>query len=204
MKSIRLGVLGSGSGTNLQAILDAIDSGHLHAEVRLVMSDVPHAKILSRAATRAIPTEVIDCGGHSCQFPLSSQAHVAKRMIESGVDLICLAGFMRLVKQPLLDAFPSRILNIHPSILPAFPGLRAWQQALDAGVHETGCTVHLVDAGMDTGPILMQARVPVLMDDTAESLHARIQQAEYRLFPAAITSYQRQKGAGGYGPGDSK
>ncbi len=107
-------------------------------------------------------------------------------LLEAGVDMVCLAGFMRLVKQPLLDAFPNRILNIHPSLLPAFPGLDAWKQALDAAVPETGCTVHYVDAGMDTGPTLLRAKVPVKPGDTAETLHARIQEQEHRIYPEAI------------------
>jgi phosphoribosylglycinamide formyltransferase-1 len=102
------------------------------------------------------------------------------------VDLVCLAGFMRMIKSPFLDAFPGRIINIHPSLLPAFPGLEAWKQALDAGVAETGCTVHYVDAGMDSGEIILQAAVPVLPDDTATILHARIQQQEHRIYPQAV------------------
>jgi phosphoribosylglycinamide formyltransferase-1 len=104
----------------------------------------------------------------------------------AGVDIVCLAGFLRLVKQPLLDAFPKRILNIHPSLLPAFPGLQSWKQALDAGAAESGCSVHFVDPGMDTGPIILQEAVPILPDDTADSLHARIQVVEHRLYPEAI------------------
>jgi phosphoribosylglycinamide formyltransferase-1 len=107
-------------------------------------------------------------------------------MVDAGAELVCLAGFMRLIKSPLLQAFPQRVINIHPSLLPAFPGLEAWKQALDARAVETGCTVHYVDAGMDTGPIIMQARVPVLPDDTYASLHARIQEQEHQLYPAAI------------------
>lgn len=186
MKSIRLGVLGSGSGSNFQALLDAIDTGRLNAEVALVMSDVPDARILQRARNRKIPAELIDCGAHATLFPASEQLRVANRLSEAAVDFVCLAGFMRLVKEPLLQAFRGRILNIHPSLLPAFPGLEAWKQAIAAGVKESGCTVHQVDSGMDTGPIVMQERVPVLATDTPESLHARIQEAEHRLYPKAI------------------
>ena len=186
MKPLTLGVLGSGSGTNFQALLDAIDDGQLDARVAIVMSDNPQARILQRARDRGIPADVIDCAGHSSRFPLARQQETARRLVGHGVDIVCLAGFMRLVKGPLLEAFPSRILNIHPSLLPAFPGLDAWRQAVDAGVAESGCTVHVVDAGMDTGPIVLQERVPVLAGDTAESLHARIQQAEHRLYPAAV------------------
>ncbi len=151
----KLGILGSGSGSNCQSIYDAIQSGSLRAEIAVVMSDNPDAYILT-----------------------------GKK--QYGVDCVCLAGFMRLVKLPLLKEFPSRILNIHPSLLPAFPGLHAWEQAVNAGAAESGCTVHYVDDGMDTGPILGQARVPVLPGDTPESLHARIQEQEHTLYPAMI------------------
>lgn len=184
---MKLGVLGSGSGSNMQAILDAIDAGTLDARIVLVLSDNPDAYILERARKRGIPTALIDCQGFKTKFPEATQRETAEQLRAAGVDLVCLAGFLRLVKQPLLDAFPNRILNIHPALLPAFPGLEAWKQALDAGVSETGCTVHLVDAGMDTGPVVLQEPVPVLPGDTPESLHARIQAVEHRLYPAAIS-----------------
>lgn len=170
----------------MQAILDAIDAGKLGARIRLVLSDKPDAYILDRAAKRGIETGVIDCRGFQTKFPEESQIETAARLKAAGVDLVCLAGFLRLVKRPLLDAFPQRILNIHPSLLPAFPGLESWKQALEAGVSETGCTVHVVDEGMDTGPIILQESVPVMPDDTPESLHARIQVLEHRLYPEAI------------------
>lgn len=181
-----LGILGSGSGSNMQAILDAIDAGTLDARIALVLSDNPGAFILQRAAQRGIATAVIDCGGFKTRFPAENQRQTAARLLDAGVETVCLAGFLRLVKQPLLDAFPRRILNIHPSLLPAFPGLESWKQALHAGVSETGCTVHFVDAGMDTGPVIVQEAVPVLPNDTAESLHARIQVVEHKLYPEAI------------------
>lgn len=171
----------------MQAILDAIDAGTLDARIAIVLSDNPDAYILERARKRGIATALIDCRGFKTRFPDEAQQETADRLKAAGVDLVCLAGFLRLVKRPLLDAFPSRILNIHPALLPAFPGLESWKQALDAGVSETGCTVHYVDEGMDTGPVILQETVPVLADDTAESLHARIQVAEHRLYPAAIT-----------------
>lgn len=186
MKPLVLGVLGSGSGSNFQAILDAIDDGRLDARVAIVMSDNPRARILDRARARGIQADTLDCAGHTSRFPLAEQRRAAARLRDFGVDLLCLAGFMRIVRQPLLDAFPMRIVNIHPSLLPAFPGLEAWRQALDAGVPETGCTVHFVDEGMDTGPPILQQPVPVLPGDTPESLHARIQQAEHRLYPEAL------------------
>ena len=172
----------------MQAILDAIDAGTLAARIALVLSDNPDAFILERARRRGIPIGLIDCGGLRTKFPDDTQAATAARLQDAGVELVCLAGFLRLVKRPLLDAFPQRILNIHPSLLPAFPGLESWKQALVAGVPETGCTVHVVDEGMDTGPVILQERVPVLPGDTAATLHARIQEAEHRLYPAAILS----------------
>lgn len=170
----------------MQAIMDAIEAGELDAEIVLVMSDFPDAYILGRARKAGLRAEVIDCGGFKTKFPDESQKAVADKLKEAGVDIVCLAGFMRLVKQPLLDIFPNRILNIHPSLLPAYPGLMAWKQAVDDGATESGCTVHYVDGGMDTGPIIMQAKVPVLPDDDADSLHARIQVQEHSLYPKAI------------------
>jgi phosphoribosylglycinamide formyltransferase-1 len=181
-----LGVLGSGSGSNMQAILDAIGDGSLDARIALVLSDNPDAFILERARKHGIETGVIGCQGFKTKFPEESQAETARRLKDAGVELVCLAGFLRLVKRPLLEVFPNRILNIHPSLLPAYPGLESWKQALEAGEKEAGCTVHFVDDGMDTGPIILQESVPILSDDTAELLHARIQLIEHRLYPAAI------------------
>lgn len=185
-KRMVLGILGSGSGSNMQAILDAIGAGTLDARIALVLSDNPDAFILERARNHGIATAVIDCRGFKTKFPEEAQQETADALKAAGVDLVCLAGFLRLVKRPLLDAFPNRILNIHPALLPAFPGLEAWKQALEAGVSETGCSVHYVDEGMDTGPVILQEAVPVLADDTAESLHARIQVVEHRLYPEAV------------------
>ena len=183
---MRIGILGSGSGSNMQAILDAIEDGSLDAEIALVLSDNPDAFILDRAKQNGIATAVIDCRGFKTKYPDEAQQETADALKAADVDLVCLAGFMRLVKQPLLDAFPNRILNIHPSLLPAYPGLQAWQQAITDGAKESGCTVHHVDAGMDTGPIILQAKVPVLPDDTSSTLHARIQIEEHRIYPEAI------------------
>ena len=191
-----LGVLGSGSGSNMQAILDAIDAGTLDARIAIVLSDNPDAFILERARQRGIETGVIDCRGFKTKFPEEAQAETALRLKDAGVELVCLAGFLRLVKRPLLDVFPERILNIHPSLLPAFPGLESWKQALEAGATEAGCTVHFVDDGMDTGPIILQEAVPVLADDTAETLHARIQLVEHRLYPEAIRKLAEAISAG--------
>lgn len=184
---LKLGVLGSGSGSNFQSILDAIRAGTLSAEVCIVLSDNPDAYILERARLAGIPAEVIDCRGFKTKFPEESQQELADKLLGMGVDVICLAGFMRLVKEPLLKAFPQRIINIHPSLLPAFPGLHAWGQAVSAGATESGCTVHYVDGGMDTGEIICQARVPVYPDDTATTLHQRIQVEEHKIYPAALT-----------------
>ena len=181
-----LGILGSGSGSNMQAILDAIDSGTLNARISIVLSDCPDALILERARKRGIETGVIDCSGIRNKFPDEAQRETAQRLLAAGVEVVCLAGFLRLVKRPLLDFFPNKILNIHPSLLPAFPGLEAWKQALDAGVTEAGCTVHFVDEGVDTGPILLQESLPILAGETADSLHARIQCIERRIYPDAL------------------
>lgn len=170
----------------MQAILDAVEAGDLEARIALVLSDRADAYILERARLRGIACGVIDCAPHRTRFPEEVQEETARRLKDAGVDVVCLAGFLRLVKKPLLDAFPGKIINIHPSLLPAFPGLESWKQALEAGVSETGVTVHFVDAGMDTGPIIMQEKVPVLAGDDAKSLHARIQFVEHRLYPAAI------------------
>ena len=148
-----LGVLGSGSGSNMQAILDAIDAGTLDARIVIVLSDNPDAFILERARKRGIETGVIDCRGFKTKFPEEAQAETARRLEDAGVELVCLAGFLRLVKRPLLDVFPGKILNIHPSLLPAFPGLEAWKQALDHGVKLTGCKYKTKDLDTDFGKV---------------------------------------------------
>ena len=170
----------------MQAILDAIATGELKAEIALVLSDAPGAYILERAARAGVPTGLINCRDFKSKFPEEAQHETAEALRQSGAELVCLAGFMRLLSAPLLHAFTGRIINIHPSLLPSFPGLQAWTQAIEAGAPESGCTVHYVDAGMDTGPIIAQATVPVLPSDTPESLHARIQVEEHKIYPAAI------------------
>jgi len=186
---LTLGILGSGSGSNMQAILDAITSGTLQAKIGIVLSDNPDAFILKRAEENGIPHGVIDCAGHKTKFSDFVQAQTAEMLKQAGVDLVCLAGFMRLVKAPLLDAFPSKILNIHPSLLPAFPGVAAWAQAVAAKVKETGVTVHVVDSGMDTGPVILQEKLEILPDETADALHKRLQVIEHRIYPLAISQY---------------
>lgn len=183
---LTLGVLGSGRGSNLQSILDAIAAGTLSTRVACVIADCEDAFILERARRAGIPAYVVDGAPYKSKLDGEAQQRVIQLLMQHGVDTVALAGFMRMVKPGLLESFPQRVLNIHPSLLPAFPGLRAWQQALDYGAKVTGCTVHFVDAGMDTGPIILQKTVPVLDDDTAESLHARIQEQEHLAYPEAL------------------
>lgn len=181
---MRLGVLASGSGSNLQSILDACAAGRLSAEVAVVVSNVPGAKALDRAKAAGVPAILLPHGG----FPSRDayDAAVIEALRRHGVEVVCLAGFMRLITPTLLGEFQNKILNIHPALLPSFPGLHAVRQALDAGVRVSGCTVHLVDLGTDTGPILVQAAVPVLDGDTEETLAARILEQEHRCYPRAI------------------
>ncbi len=181
-----LGVLGSGRGSNYQSIIDEIAGGTLAARVGCVISDVAGAFILARARSAGHPAFHIDMAPFKTKLDGAAQDRVIQLLRSHGVNLVVLAGFMRMVKPPLLQAFPGRIINIHPSLLPAFPGLAAWKQALDAGAKETGCTVHYVDEGMDTGPVILQRRVPVLPGDTPETLHARIQEQEQRAYPEAL------------------
>ncbi|MCW5837922.1 MAG: phosphoribosylglycinamide formyltransferase [Labilithrix sp.] len=179
-----LGVLVSGSGTNLQAILDAIEAGDLKAKVGVVVSNVATAKALDRAKAARVPAIVVD---HKA-FPSREafDAAVVEVLQAHRVDCVVLAGFMRLVTPTVLDAFPNRVVNVHPALLPAFPGVRAQRQALEYGVSISGCTVHFVDAGTDTGPIIAQAPVPVLDADDEATLTARILQKEHELLPIVL------------------
>jgi len=186
MEKLKIGVLGSGKGSNYRAIQEAIARGELNAETRIVISDVETAGILALARGFGVRAEYVAPGRFRTKLEPEAEARVVELLREVGVEVVVLAGYMRMVKEPLLAAFPGRIVNIHPSLLPAFPGLEAWKQALSAGVSETGCTVHFVDRGMDTGPIIAQRPVPVLPRDTPETLHARIQVAEHELYPAAL------------------
>jgi phosphoribosylglycinamide formyltransferase-1 len=183
---LRLGVLGSGKGSNYRAIQEAILRGQINAETRLVISDVETAGILEAARGYGVRAEYLPPGRFRTKLEPDIEQRVATMLQKAEVDLVVLAGYMRMVKSPLLDAFPGRIINIHPSLLPAFPGLEAWKQALAAGVTETGCTVHYVDAGMDSGPIIAQRKVPVLPGDTPTTLHARIQIAEHEIYPQVV------------------
>jgi len=183
---MRLGVLWSGKGSNFRAIADAIARGEIAAEVRVVISDVATAGILELARSRGLRAEFVEPGRFKTKLEPEAEQRVVELLQSAGVEWVVLAGYMRMIKPPLLAAFPRRIINIHPSLLPAFPGLAAWRQALAAGVGETGCTVHYVDAGMDTGEIIAQRAVPVLPGDTPETLHARIQVAEHTLYPEVL------------------
>lgn len=174
-----LGVLVSGTGTNLGAILAAVEDGRLDARVRLVVSNKPGVLALDRAVARGVPTAVLSHKGFASREAFD--AAMVERLRAAGVTHVVLAGFMRVVTPVLLDAFPDRVINVHPALLPAFPGLDAQAQALAYGVRVTGCTVHLVDAGVDTGPILAQASVPVEDGDDRSSLAARILVREHQL-----------------------
>ncbi len=180
----RLGVLISGRGSNLQAIIGAIADRRLRATIAMVLSNVPNAAGLAHARAAGIETQVISHTDHSSRSDFDRA--LVHALLERRVDLVCLAGFMRLLSPTFIDAFPNRILNIHPSLLPAFPGLDAQRQAFEHGVRITGATVHLVDAQLDAGPIVLQGIVPVLAADTVESLSARILEEEHRLYPRAI------------------
>src|SRR5215831_991784 len=190
-QKFRLGVLGSGKGSNFVAIADAIAAGHLPATISLVLSDVASSGILDRARERKLPARFIAPGTFRAKLDEQAEAAFIQALQGAKVDLVVLAGFMRVLKGDFLRAFEGRIINIHPSLLPSFPGLAAWKQALDHGVKVTGCTVHYVDAGVDSGPIIAQQTVGVLDADTAESLHQRIQIAEHELYPKCVAALAR-------------
>jgi len=179
----KIGVLISGRGSNLQALIDAQQQGELGGEIAVVVSNVGTAAGLERAHKAGIPTVVKDHRGSKRE---AYDAEVVSVLREHGVDLVCLAGFMRLLSPVFVRAFPRRILNVHPALLPAFPGLDAQRQALEHGVKVSGATVHLVDEGLDSGAIVAQEAVPVHPDDSVESLSARILEAEHRLYPRAV------------------
>lgn len=190
-KPFRLGVLGSGKGSNFVAIAEAIAAGQIPAEVALVVSDVESAGILDHARQRNLPARFIAPGKFRTKLDEEAERAYVAALQDAKVDLIVLAGFMRVLKGDFLRAFEGRIVNIHPSLLPSFPGLEAWKQALDYGVKAAGCTVHFVDAGVDSGAIIGQQPVPVLDDDTAATLHARIHAAEHELYPRCVAMIAR-------------
>jgi phosphoribosylglycinamide formyltransferase-1 len=190
-KKFRIGVLGSGKGSNFVAIADAIAMGKIPAEIALVLSDVENAGILTHARERKLPAEFIAPGKFRTKLDEEAEHAYVQGLRDAHVDLIVLAGFMRVLKGDFLRAFEGRIVNVHPSLLPSFPGLDAWKQALNHGVKFTGCTVHFVDAGVDAGPIIGQQTVSVLDNDTAETLHQRIHAAEHELYPKCVAAIAR-------------
>lgn len=182
----RIGVLGSGKGSNFGALAEAAREGRLPVEIALVLTDVPGAGILDLAANHRIPADFVPPGPFRTKLSPEAEKEYARRLRDAGVELVALAGFMRMLKPPFLAAFPNAVMNIHPSLLPAFPGLESWKQALDYGVRFAGCTVHFVTPEMDAGPIIAQAVVPVLPHDTPYTLHARIQAQEHKLYVECV------------------
>ncbi len=187
----RIGVLGSGKGSNFNAIADAVAAGKIPADVAIVLSDVESAGILAGARERKLPAQFIPPGKFRTKLDEEAERAFVAALQSAKVDLVVLAGFMRVLKGDFLRAFEGRIVNIHPSLLPSFPGLEAWKQALDHGVKVTGCTVHFVDAGVDAGPIIGQQTVSVLDNDTPETLHQRIHAAEHQLYPECVAALAR-------------
>lgn len=181
---MRVGVLASGSGSNFQALVDALSVAGSPAVVEVLVCNVEGAKVLDRARAAGVPAVLMDHQRWGSRE--AYDAAVADELERHGVDLVCLAGYMRLVTPTFLKRFPGKIVNLHPALLPSFPGLNAIRQALAAGVKVTGCTVHYVDEGTDTGPIIAQAAVPVLPGDDEVSLGARVHEQEHRLFPAVV------------------
>ena len=195
-KRVPIGILGSGKGSNCRAILERIRSGDLAAEAVLVVSDVLDAPILRMAQEFGIANLYLPPGRFRTRFEPEVEEELVKTLHDARVELVVLAGFMRVLHKPMLKAFPHSIINIHPSLLPKFTGLEAWKQALQAGETVTGCTVHYVDEQIDHGQIIAQKELRILPDDTAESLHARIQALEYELYPAVIAEFcQRYRAA---------
>ena len=189
MKRLPIGILGSGKGSNCRAILEGIRSGDLAAEARVVISDVLDAPILDIAREFSVANAYLPPGQFRTRLEPEAEEELVKILRDAGVHLMVLAGFMRVLHAPMLKAFPRSIINIHPSLLPKFPGLKAWKQALAAGETLTGCTVHYVDEKIDHGQIIAQREVAILPHDTPESLHARIQIAERELYPTVIAGF---------------
>jgi phosphoribosylglycinamide formyltransferase 1 len=189
---VKIGILGSGKGSNCRAILQSIRDGKLNAEAVVVISDVAEAPILQIAREFGVPDMCLPPGQFRTRLEPAAEAQLVTMLRNAGADFVVLAGFMRVLRKPMLEAFPRRIVNIHPSLLPKYPGLHAWEQALAAGENATGVTVHYVDALIDHGDIIAQREVPVLEGDTAESLHARIQEVEHALYPEALERLFRE------------
>jgi phosphoribosylglycinamide formyltransferase-1 len=192
MKRLAIGILGSGKGSNCRAILEAIRNGAVAADARVVVSDVLDAPILNIAREFSVPNAYLPPGQFKTRLEPAAEAELVRMLRDAQVELVVLAGFMRVLKAPMLEAFTRRIINIHPSLLPKFPGLEAWKQALEADETVTGCTVHYLDEKIDHGDIIAQREVPILPNDSAETLHARIQIAEHELYPAVIAKLASQ------------
>lgn len=184
MELLSIGVLASGRGSNFQSIIDAIESGSLKAKIVLLISDNPNAFAIERARKHDIEPLIMVPGQHATRNDYYKA--VVRELRTREVGLVVLAGFMRIIGRPLIEAYPGRIMNIHPALLPSFPGLHGQKQAQDYGVRISGCTVHFVDEGMDTGPVIIQAAVPVAFEDTEDSLSERILKLEHKIFPEAI------------------
>jgi phosphoribosylglycinamide formyltransferase-1 len=195
VKRLPIGILGSGKGSNCRAILEGIRSGDLAAEARLVISDVLDAAILDTAREFSVANAYLPPGQFRTRLGPEAEEELVKMLRRAGVYLVVLAGFMRVLHAPMLTAFPRRIINIHPSLLPKFPGLEAWKQALASGETVTGCTVHYIDEKIDHGQIIAQREVVILPHDTPESLHARIQIAERELYSVAIAEFCKKYAA---------
>ena len=192
MKKVKIGVLVSGRGSNLQAIIDNIEKGTLSAELAVVISDQADAYALERARKHNVPAVHVSAKGYRGKRD-DYDALLVKELQKRNVELVCLAGFMRIITPALIKAFPNRILNIHPALLPSFPGLHVQKAAIEHGAKFSGCTVHFVDEGMDTGPIIIQAVVPVLDNDTEDSLSERILKQEHKIYSRAIQLYAEGK-----------
>jgi phosphoribosylglycinamide formyltransferase-1 len=188
MDKEKIGILISGRGSNMAALIDAATDGRLDAEVALVISNVQSAEGLIKCAERGIESISVSHKGRTRE---EHDREMARELLERGISLVCLAGYMRLLSAVLIRTFPNRIINIHPSLLPAFPGLDAQRQALEYGVKVTGCTVHLVDEELDHGPIIMQKTVEVMEADTVDTLSARILEAEHEIYPEAVAKVLR-------------
>jgi phosphoribosylglycinamide formyltransferase-1 len=184
MKTLKIGVLASGRGSNFQAIIDSIETGYIRARINVLITDKPKAFSVERAEKHGIESLVMLPKNYASRNEYFRDITVELK--KRDVELVVLAGFMRIVGKPLLDAYPDSVMNIHPALLPSFPGLHGQKQANDYGVKITGCTVHFVDEGMDTGPIIIQAAVPVSDDDTEETLSERILKLEHQIFPEAV------------------
>ncbi|MBP0026965.1 phosphoribosylglycinamide formyltransferase [Roseofilum sp. Guam] len=191
---LQLGVMASGSGSNFESLLEAIAAGKLHARINALIYNNPGAKVAARAQRWGIPAILLNHRDYKKRRQ-EFDAAIVETLKEHGVQWVIMAGWMRIVTEIILSAFPNRVINIHPSLLPSFRGIRGIEDALEAGVKITGCTVHLADLEVDTGPILVQAAVPVLPDDTPETLHARIQIQEHRILPQAIALAAQQYSA---------